>query len=323
MSPFVGRTAGAIVIFALIVLLSMTMFAGQSQNVRQGVYTDAQAKRGQAVYQAKCASCHGDSLAGANGPPLTGSDFLSVWSNDSLFELASKIRNTMPQTEPGTLTAEQAADIVSYVLQSNKFPVGRTELRADEAALKAIAWPPGNNRQAKPAAAAAQAASFPAVGNLAQVMRGILFPSSNIIFTVQTVDPGAKPAPGAGGTSKNDGGFNWMLWGADIYKGWDLVDYAAVSLAESAPLMLTPGRRCENGKPVPVNDPEWIKFTQELADAGKAAYKASQSRNQEAVSDVSNVVADACLHCHQVYRDRRTRDVNLVDPANKAGRCVK
>jgi hypothetical protein len=165
-------------------------------------------------------------LPGANGPPLTGSDFLSVWSNDSLFELASKIRNTMPQTEPGTLTAEQAADIVSYVLQSNKFPVGRTELRADEAALKAIAWPAGNNRQAKPAAAAAQAASFPPVGNLAQVMRGILFPSSNIIFTVQTVDPGAKPAPGAGGTGKNDGGFNWMLWGADIYKGWDLVDYA-------------------------------------------------------------------------------------------------
>ena len=154
-------------------------------------------------------------------------------------------------------------------------------------------------------------------------MRGILFPSSNIIFTVQTVDPGAKKTAGDTGSTKQEGGFNWMLWGADIYKGWELVDYAAVALAESAPLMLTPGRRCENGKPVPVNDPEWIKFSVELADAGKAAYKASQSRNQEAVSEISSVVADACLHCHQVYRDKRGAVTNPGDPSNKAGRCVK
>ena len=50
-----------------------------------------------------------------------------------------------------------------------------------------------------------------------------------------------------------------MVWGGSIYSGWELVDYAAIALAESAPLMLTPGRRCENGKPVPVNDPDWIK----------------------------------------------------------------
>jgi hypothetical protein len=64
-----------------------------------------------------------------------------------------------------------------------------------------------------------------------------------------------------------------------------MVDYAAVVLAESAPLMLTPGRRCENGQPVPIDDPEWIKFTIELAEAGKAAYKASQTRNQQTISD--------------------------------------
>jgi hypothetical protein len=114
-----------------------------------------------------------------------------------------------------------------------------------------------------------------------------------------------------------------MLWGADIYKGWELVDYAAVALAESAPLMLTPGRRCENGKPVPVNDPEWIKYSVELAEAGKAAYKAAQTRNQEAVSEISNLVADSCLNCHQVYRDKRAPGLNPGDPANKAGRCTK
>ena len=90
-----------------------------------------------------------------------------------------------------------------------------------------------------------------------------------------------------------------------MYTGWQLVDYAAVALAESAPLMLTPGRRCENGKPVPVGRADWIKYTQELADAGKAAYKASQSRNQDAVIEVSNQVAESCLNCHRAYRDGR------------------
>jgi hypothetical protein len=108
-------------------------------------------------------------------------------------------------------------------------------------------------------------------------------------------------------------------WGAGIYSGWELVDYAAIAIAESAPLLLAPDRRCENGKPVPVNRPDWIQFTADLAEAGRAAYRASQTRNREAVSEVTNQIADACLRCHEVYRDkgRGTPD----DPSNKAARC--
>jgi hypothetical protein len=102
-----------------------------------------------------------------------------------------------------------------------------------------------------------------------------------------------------------------------------MIDYAAIALAESAPLMLTPGRRCENGKPVPVSDPEWIKFTQELAEAGRLAYKASQTRNQEKISDSTNQLNDACLNCHLVYRDKRRPNTDAIDPANKALRCAK
>ena len=90
-------------------------------------------------------------------------------------------------------------------------------------------------------------------GNLNQVMRGILFPNSNIIFTVQTNDPGEKKNTGVA----TEGGFNWTMWGSNLYSGWEIVDYAAIALAESAPMLLTPGRKCENGKPVPVN-PEII-----------------------------------------------------------------
>jgi len=300
-------------------LFSLTVLAQQSQTVRQGVYTEAQAQRGQATYNAQCMSCHGDALGGRIGPPLTGDDFIADWDKRPLLELVNKIKNTMPQGDPGKLTPQQTVDIVAYILQTGKFPAGRAELRPDEAALKLITWPPGNTVQAKTAAAAP---TFPPAGNLAQVMRGILFPSSNIIFTVQTLDPGEKKKTTADGAAA-DGGFNWVIWGGGIYSGWELVDYAAVALAESAPLMLTPGRRCENGKPVPVNDPDWVKFTNELAEAGRAAYKASQSRNQEAVSDVSNQVSDACLNCHQVYRDKPGRGLGSLDPSNKASRCVK
>src|SRR5215831_16704295 len=145
----------------------------------------------------------------------------------------------------------------------------------------------------------AQTPSFPAVGNLSQVMRGILFPNANLIFNVQTHDPSEKN-PDADKSNSKDG-INWVTWGSSLYSPWELVDYAAVTLAESAPLMLTPGRQCENGKSVPVTDADWIKFTQELAEAGKIAYKAAQTRNQEAVSDVSSVISDACSHCHQVF----------------------
>jgi hypothetical protein len=168
----------------------------------------------------------------------------------------------------------------------------------------------------------AQTPSFPAVGNLSQVMRGILFPNANMIFNVQTHDPSEKKSDADNSNSKD--GINWVTWGANLYSPWELVDYAAVTLAESAPLMLTPGRQCENGKPVPVNDPDWIKFTQELAEAGKTAYKAAQTRNQEAVSDVSSVISDACSHCHQVFRDKRGPGVDPRNPVtSKANRCLK
>ncbi len=297
--------------------LSPAVHAQQARTTNDGVYTDTQAARGRVLYQERCALCHGNALEGGIAPPLSGSAFIAVWGAQPLWELTSKIRSTMPANDPGKLTPSQSADLVAHLLQAGKFPSGRTELGADEAALKAIVLP-GPRPQAI-APASSRAPAFPPAGNLAQVMRGILFPSSNIIFNVQTNDPGAPVKPGQVGAGATTA-FSWVDWGAGIYKGWEIVDYAAVSVAESAPLMLTPGRRCENGRPVPVERPDWIKFTQELAEAGRAAYKASQTRSQEAVSDASNQLADACLHCHQVYRDRRGGAP--ADLANTAARCL-
>ena len=71
---------------------------------------------------------------------------------------------------------------------------------------------------------------------------------------------------------------------------------------------------------MPVERPDWIRYTEEMVEAGKAAYRASQTRDQAAVSDVTNLIADACYNCHEAYRDRPggTSD----DPSNKAARCI-
>ncbi|HLH43427.1 MAG TPA: cytochrome c [Bryobacteraceae bacterium] len=280
------------------VVLAPVLPAQQIRNAGDGVYTGAQAARGRALYKDKCAACHGDELAGKAAPPLAGAAFLALWGAQPLSELAAKIRNTMPANGAGKLTPAETADLVAYILQTGKFPSGQAELASDETALKSILFAPASARAAP---AASQAPAFPAMGNLAQVMRGLLFPNSNIIFNVQLHDPGEPVKP----AQPNADTFSWTAWGGEIYGGWQLIDYAAVAIVESAPLMLTPGRRCENGKPVPVDRADWIQFTQELAAAGRAAYRASQTRSQQTVSDITAQLSDSCSHCHRVYRDKR------------------
>jgi hypothetical protein len=203
---------------------------------------------------------------------------------------------------------------MSYLKQGKLRTASRVAVAALCAILLSVQTERSQTRQ--PAATP----SFPAVGNMIQIMRGILFPNANLIFNVQTHDPSEQKAP-----ENNQDTFNWVSWGNNLYTPWELVDYAAVTLAESAPLMLTPDRKCENGKPVPVNDPEWIKFTQELAEAGKTAYKAAQTRSQEAVSDATNAISDACQHCHQVYRrDTRAPGADALAPVtHNSNRCAK
>ena len=300
--------------------------AQQPRTVADGVYTDLQAQRGQAIFKERCSPCHGAALGGGLGPPLTGPDFLSDFGRQPLAQLVGKIKNTMPLNDPGHLTSQQAVDLAAYILQVGKFPAGQAELYADDSALQQITWPAGIVPP-KPATsttftpgASGQPVSFPPMANLGQLMKGIMFPSSNIIFNVQTRDPGTLKEGYTSGT----GAFSWVDWGAGIYPGWELVDNAALAIAEAAPRFLTPGRRCENGRPVPVDRPDWIKFTQELVSAAQAAYRASQMRSQTAVSDATEQLSDACFNCHIVYRDKAGGNVPLsvLDPSNKAARCV-
>jgi len=102
--------------------------AGQLRPVTAGVYSAPQAARGAQLYVAQCGSCHGRALDGAVGPPLIGDGFLANWSARPLAELVDKIQKTMPFEQPGSLSRQQSADLLAYVLQAGKFPAGPAEL---------------------------------------------------------------------------------------------------------------------------------------------------------------------------------------------------
>jgi len=300
-------------------LLTMTAVAGAQapRTVQDGVYTGAQAARGVAIYGQQCASCHGATLQGASGPPLQGDLFVTHWQTEPLSGLLSKIQKTMPADAPGTLTPLQSADLLAHLLNRNGFPAGAAELPGTESATGAIRWP---QRAAAATAAAPAGAVRPPAGNLAQLMRGVFFPNSNLIFAVQQQDPGAARGP----NNVQAGTSTIFDWGMGIYTGWQVVDNAAIALADISPLMLNPGLRCENGKPAPVTDPDWIKFTEQMITMSKQIYRLSQTRNQEAVSDAPGDLSDACAACHAAYRDVRGRGAAPPDPTNpqaNANRC--
>src|SRR2546423_11279807 len=99
---------------ALIGLAGIGAALGQ-RSVWDGVYSADQAKRGQALYNAQCASCHGDTLTGGeSAPPLAGGEFLSNWSGLSVGELFDRTRSTMPQNKPGSLSRAANAEILAY-----------------------------------------------------------------------------------------------------------------------------------------------------------------------------------------------------------------
>jgi mono/diheme cytochrome c family protein len=262
----------------------------QVRTVAGGSYSSAQASRGKQIVDAQCAACHGASLEGRVGPPLTGDMFLAAWSARPLADVVEKIEKTMPPQQMGSITRAQAIDIVAYLLQSAKFAAGPTELSA--AAATQLAFPAV--RSAAPAAGVA--ASLAPNANLAQLMRAVTFPNANILFNVQVKDPGG-PKPGIPVP------FDYVAWGATVYYGWQAVDQAALALTETTPLFLLPGRRCENGRPVPVDRADWKQYTNALIDLGKTAFKASQSRDVDAVNKVGEQLNEACANCHKVYRD--------------------
>jgi len=113
--------------------------AKPTRTTQDGVYTEDQAKLGKATYSQNCASCHMDDLSGSGQAlPLVGDAFTQTWEGQTVDDLFELIHTTMPQDKPGNLTPDQVVSVVAYLLQSNKFPSGKDELKSDADYLKNI-----------------------------------------------------------------------------------------------------------------------------------------------------------------------------------------
>lgn len=104
-----------------------------------GVYTAPQAARGGALYQSRCSTCHGIDLSGDGmAPALVGPAFAAEWAGQPAAALFDLIHTSMPSDQPGTLSAQQVADLMAFLLSSNKFAAGATELPAATDPLQLI-----------------------------------------------------------------------------------------------------------------------------------------------------------------------------------------
>lgn len=138
--------------------------------------------------------------------------------------------------------------------------------------------------------------------DLNQLMRGVLYPAANVVFSAQADNPAeVKFAPGHDPSMSTD-----PL--TSTFGGWQAVENAALALAESTNLVLIPERKCSNGVPVPTKDPSWAMFVQQVRDASMKSYKAAQAKDQDKIIELSEELSASCAGCHRKWRDRRTPD---------------
>lgn len=125
---------------ALPLLLAIPAHAAdEARSVWDGVFSAAQAARGQKAYVAECARCHGDTMAGIDdAPPLAKEIFLGAWDGKTVGRLADVTRRTMPPETAGTMSRPMTIDLIAYLLSANGFPAGKTDLETDTTKLRQI-----------------------------------------------------------------------------------------------------------------------------------------------------------------------------------------
>jgi len=130
-------------------LLAQNMQIGNSRNI--ATFTAAQASAGKDAYAKTCASCHGTSLGGSEfAGALRGSLFSLNWGGQNTFALFTFIATKMPPASPGSLTPEQTAQLVAFILQTNGVQPGDKELPTDQNALTAMTIPRGGTSRSAP-----------------------------------------------------------------------------------------------------------------------------------------------------------------------------
>lgn len=137
---------------ALVICLAAAVAVGEAAVLRQaagdpgarptvwdGIYSEAQARRGLLAYTRSCERCHGSDLTGNatdEVPALVADALMFHWRGRPVQDLYDRIRRSMPADEPGSLEAGAYLDVVAYLLEANRFPRGSQDLDRDR--LRAV-----------------------------------------------------------------------------------------------------------------------------------------------------------------------------------------
>lgn len=132
-----------------------------------------------------------------------------------------------------------------------------------------------------------------------RLMRGVLFPAANVVFSAQADDPGQERLV----LTQDPAMATDPLVSA--FGGWQAVENAALALAESANLLTMEGRPCSNGVVAPTKDPVWAAFVQQMRDASMKSYRAAQKKSQDEMTKLAVELNASCAGCHRRWRDRR------------------
>ena len=139
-------------VFCFVAAAGALMPAARAQptlSVWDGVFTEAQAERGDAVYIQQCVSCHGATLEGGEmAPSLADGAFKANWNGLTVGDLFDRIRQSMPPDDPGRMSRQEVADVLARMLVANDFPTGQKELATRSEMLKLILFDPFNNQSA-------------------------------------------------------------------------------------------------------------------------------------------------------------------------------
>jgi S-disulfanyl-L-cysteine oxidoreductase SoxD len=124
-----------------IIAQTLVMASAQGKSTQDGVFTAAQATRGEAIYTRSCAGCHQADLSGdGQTPALVGKDFNMDWIDTTIGDLYDRTKISMPADKPGSLSPAEVVDVLSFILSKGGFVAGQTELPSDVAALKTIKY---------------------------------------------------------------------------------------------------------------------------------------------------------------------------------------
>ena len=274
-APTALRRAAAVVVFSACARCDLARRSRRSgANVTADrVYSDAQAARGQQLYQSQCVDLP---RRGARGRRRAAAGWRRIpLGLECAFARRSRRQDREDDASAGARQCVAAAGDRPggvHVLRAGKFPAGQTDLEPGDARTDCV-----SGGSAASAASSAGASSFAVAGNLAQLMRGVTFPNANILFNVQVKDPGQGKAGDADTVRLRRVGLDGVLRMAGGRSGRAGAhrDGAAVPAARTALRKRT--------SPFRSIAPTGSSTPTALMDVGRAAYKAAQSRNVDAV----------------------------------------